>query len=309
MCKIIEFNGHRGNVNTKRIERIRREAEKCEPRHTGGLSTEALIKEYVQNGKSIQKLVRYMIEQYGYMFTDSKNNIIEEVKRDVRYCDIYPEIKNKRFRAPLAVKIRGRWHMVEIFTTYASVKAFRNKMDTIGNYNVSGFSIYLTKFETREMTDLLWNKESEYFWPAIVEKAHDIFFYEGIHDTYTFDKDIEVRVKDEPGFMFCQYKMLELSFPDYVILEGVDNRTNNKHLLMLCIGNELGKYSNYFEEKYRDADVPLFYTRWRNRAGAIDWKTELNSGFRAHTLYRSIEGLREEYREVYKEKYKEESNF
>ena len=27
--------------------------------------------------------------------------------------------------------------------------------------------------------------------------------------------------------MFCQYKMLELSFPDYVILEGVDNRTNN----------------------------------------------------------------------------------
>ena len=63
MCKIIEFNGHRGNVNTKRIEQIRREAEKCEPRHTGGLSTEALIKEYVQNGKSIQKLVRYMIEQ------------------------------------------------------------------------------------------------------------------------------------------------------------------------------------------------------------------------------------------------------
>lgn len=295
MCKIIEFNGNKGNMNTKRIEQIRREAEKCEQRHTGGLSTEALVKEYVQNGKNIQKLVCYMIEQYGYMFTNRENNIIEEVKRDVRYCDIYPEIKNKRFRAPLAVKIRGRWHMVEIFTTYASVKAFRNKMDTIGNYNVSGFSIYLTKFETKEMTDLLWNKEIECFWPAIVEKAHDIFFYEGNNRTYTFDQDITVIVKGESGLMPmpCQYKMLELSFPDYVILEGVDIRTNNKHLLMLCIGNELEKYANCFEEKYRDADVPLFYARWRNGA---DWKTALNSGFMACTLYRSIEGLREEYR-------------
>ena len=68
MCKIIEFNGNRGNKDAKRIEQIRREAEKHEQRHTGGLSTEALVKEYVQNGKSIQKLVRYMIEQYGYMF-------------------------------------------------------------------------------------------------------------------------------------------------------------------------------------------------------------------------------------------------
>ena len=47
MCKIIEFNGHRGNVNTKRIEQIRREAEKCEPRHTGGLSTDMFRMERV----------------------------------------------------------------------------------------------------------------------------------------------------------------------------------------------------------------------------------------------------------------------
>ncbi len=308
MCKIIEFNGNRGNKDAKRIEQIRREAEKHEQRHTGGLSTEALVKEYVQNGKSIQKLVRYMIEQYGYMFNNRKNNIIEEVKRDVRYCDIYPEVKNKRFRAPLAVKIMGRWHMVEIWTTYASIKAFWSKMETIGNYNVSGFYMNLTKLETKEMKELLWNKQIEYFLPAIVEKVHDIFFYEGSCSTRTFDQPTSVTVKGEPGYMFCDYKMLEL-LRGNVILEGVESKTNNKHLLMMCYGDELGKYANYFEEKYRDAGVPLFYTRWRDRDNVMDWKTALRTGRSIHTLYRSIEGLREEYREVYKEEYKEESNF
>jgi hypothetical protein len=284
MCKVINFNEYRGNKDTKKAAGKAGQAKKyVEKRDTGGLSTEALIKEYVQNGKSVLKLILYIIEQYG-CFYDS-DTLFEETKRDVRYCDIYPEIENKRLKAPLAVKIKGEWFAVEVLTNSSSNAAFRKKWEVIGNQNVKGFRVEVLELGQSWMTYWLDRKEQDIWLGTIVEKIHDLYFYN--KRAIPFARMTIVEIDGEDTRIRCIYKMKELSLPDYVILEGTEINTGDKHMLLLHKGNKKKKYTEYYREKYADAGIPLFYAKWRSDR-TKDWKSEMMNGSRV--IYRGLRG-------------------
>ena len=282
MCKVINFNEYRGNKDTKREARkVRRTNKRIEKRNTGRLSAEALIKEYIQNGKSVLKLVLYIIEQYG-CFYDS-DTLFEETKRDMKYCEICPEIENKRLRAPLAVKIKGEWYAVEVITNSSSDAAFKKKWETIGNYNVKGFCVNVSDLGRSEMTYWLDRKEQDFWLETIVEKIHDIYFYNKW--IQPFERMSVVEIYGEDTRIRCTYKMKELSLPDYVILEGTEIDTGDKHMLLLYEGNKKKEYAEYYREKYADAGIPLFYRKWSSNI-TKDWKSEMMNG--SCTVCRSL---------------------
>lgn len=284
MCKVIDFNEYRGNKDTKgEVRKVGQAKGGVKKKNTGGLSTEALIKEYVQNGKSVLKLVLYIIEQYGCFY--NSDTLFKETKRDVRYCDIYPEIENKRLKAPLAVKIKGEWCAVEVITNSSGDAAFKKKWETIGNYNVKGFSVYVSDLGHSEMTYWLDRKEQDIWLGTIVEKIHDFYFYN--KRVVPFERMSIVEINGEDTRIKCIYKMKELSLPDYVILEGTEIETGDKHMLLLHKGNKKKKYAEYYREKYADAGIPLFYARWRSGI-TNDWKSEMMNGSRV--IYRSLRG-------------------
>lgn len=283
MCKVVNFNEYRGNKETKKaVGRVRQVKRDVEKKSTGGLSTESLIKEYVKNGRSTLKLVLYIIEQYG-CFSDS-DTLFEETKRDVRYCDICPEIENKRLKAPLAVKIKGEWYAVEVLTNNSSNAAFKKKWETIGNYNVKGFRVDVLELGRSDMTYWLDMKENDALLDTIVEKIHDNYFY--YKEAIPFERRSIVEIKGENTRIVCTYKMKELSLPHYVILEGTETDTGDKHMLLLCKGNKKRKYAEYYCEKYAEAGIPLFYAKWYSY-GAEDWKSEVMGGPNV-ILYRSL---------------------
>lgn len=284
MCKVINFNEYRGNKDTKKsVKKVEQVKKYVEKRDTGGLSTEALIKEYVQNGKSVLKLVLYIIEQYGCFY--NSDTLFEETKRDVRYCDICPEIENKRLKAPLAVKIKGEWYAVEVLTNSSSDAAFRKKWEVIGNHNVKGFRVEVLALGQSGMTYWLDRKEQDIWLGTIVEQIHDLYFYN--KRAVPFERMSIVEINGEDTRIRCIYKMKELSLPDYVILEGTETDTGDKHMLLLHKGNKKKKYAEYYCEKYADAGIPLFYARWRSGI-TNDWKSEMMNGSRV--IYRSLRG-------------------
>lgn len=284
MCKVINFNEHRGNKDAKgEAGKVRQVKKGVEKKNTGRLSTEALTKEYVQNGKSVLKLVLYIIEQYGCFY--NSDTLFEETKRDVRYCEICPEIENKRLKAPIAVKIKGEWHAVEVITNSSSDAAFKKKWETIGNYNVKGFCVDVSDLGRSEMTYWLDRKEQDVWLGTIVEKVHDLYFYNKW--ILSFERISIVEINGEDTRIRCIYKMKELSLPDYVILEGTEIDTGDKHMLLLYKGNKKKKYAEYYCEKYADAGIPLFYAKWRSNM-TKDWKSEMMNGSRV--IYRSLRG-------------------
>lgn len=281
MCKVINFNEYRGNKNTRKV--IKRDGGSIEKRNTGGLSTEALIKEYVQNGKSVLKLVLFIIEQYGCFY--NSDTLFEETKRDVRYCDIYPEIENKRLKMPLAVKIKGKWHAVEVITNSSSNAAFKKKWEVIGNYNVKGFCVDVSDLGRSGMTYWLDRKEHDIWLGTIVEKIHDLYFYNKW--ILFFERMSIVEINGEDTRIKCIYEMKELSLPDYVILEGTEIDTGDKHMLLLHKGDKKKKYAEYYREKYANTGIPLFYARWCPSM-VKDWKSVMMDS--SCVIYRSLRG-------------------
>lgn len=282
MCKVINFIEYKGNKDIKKtVKQVGQAKNSIRKKDTGGLSPEALVREFVQNGKSVLKTVLYIIEQYG-RFYDS-DPLFEEVKRDMKYCEICPEIENKRLKAPLGVKIKGEWHAVEVITNSSSNSAYKKKWETIGNYNVRGFCVYVQDLGYSGMTYWLDRKEQDIWLKDIVEKIHSIYFYN--RWVCPFECRSSVEVNGEGGCIYCHYKMKELSLPEYVILEGTEEGTGSRHMLLLYKGDEPKEYAAYYREKYAEEGIPLFYSKWY--AGRTkDWKTEMMNGSRV--IYKSL---------------------
>lgn len=284
MCKVISFNEYRGTKDTKgEVGKVRQAKRGAEKKDTGGLSTEALIKEFVQSGRSVLKLVLYIIGQYGCI--GENGSPFEEVKRDVKYCEICPGIENKRMKAPLAVRIGGEWHAVEVVTNSSSNTAFWRKWETIGDYNIKGFRIDVSGLNRGDMKYLLETKEQDCFLKEIVENIH--FFY--LHsDVFRFERMSYVEISGEDARITCMYKMKEL-FTGFVILEGTEVDTGAKHMVLLCKGSRKKEYAEYYLEEYADAGIPLFYVN--SRYGITEnWKSDMMSN-NIRTIYRSLEEI------------------
>lgn len=274
MCKVVDFNEYRGNKDTKKNGEVKKRAKKDGKITTDGLSTDALIKEFKQNGRSVFKLVLYIIEQYrcipGY------NMFFEEIKRDMKYNEICPEITNKRLKAPLGVKIKGEWYALEVVTDSSGASALRRKWETIGNYNVRGFCFEEIDLSYRDMKRRLEWKDMDYYEKLkdIVEAVHR--YCSGGNFVYFFECRTSIKINGEENERYCTYKMLELSLPDYAILEGTEIKTGDKHLVLLYKykGREPEKYAEYYRKKYENTGLPLLYKKWYGtRSGT--WKSEM----------------------------------
>lgn len=87
---------------------------------------------------------------------------------------MYPEVGNRRYKAPLWVKVKGEWYFVELYNDSAKEKAFDKKWIEIGNYNVKGFLISSCDFKMAELKRMwekldivgLANKLNDYFYDA-----------------------------------------------------------------------------------------------------------------------------------------------
>ena len=284
MCKVINFNEYRGNKDVKVEARKAGQTKKSvKKKNAGGLSTESLIKEFVENGRSVLKLALYIIEQYGRI--GENGSPFKEVKRDMKYCEISPEIENKRLKAPLAVKISGEWHAVEVITNSSSYTAFWRKWETIGDYNIKGFCIDMSDLNRGDMKYLLGTKEQDCFLKEIVENIHRIYSYSHV---FHFERKSFVEISGENTRITCIYKMKEL-FTGFVILEGTDVDTGAEHMVLLCKGNRKKEYAEYYLEKYADAGIPLFYVN--SRSGLTrNWKSDMMSN-NSLTIYKSLEEI------------------
>lgn len=282
MCKVINLNDYRGNKKVKEI--VKEDGGSIEKRNTGRLSTESLIKEFIENGRSVLKLVLYIIEQYGYI---GENGFpFEEVKRDMKYCEICSEIDNKRLKAPLAVKINGEWYAVEVATNSSSYAAFWRKWETIGDYNMKGFFIDVSDMNRGDMKYFLSEKYRDFCLKEIVDNIHR--FYLNGKSVFPFERKSYVEIGGENTRITCMYKAKEL-FTGFVILEGTDIDTRVRHMVLLCKGNRKKEYAEYYLEKYADAGIPLFYVN--SRYGITrSWKSDMMT-LNSRTIYRSLEEI------------------
>ncbi len=285
MCKVINFNEYRGNKDTKgEAGKAGQTKKSVEKRNTGGLSTESLIKEFVENGRSVLKLVLYIIEQYGRI--DENGSPFKEVKMDVKYCEICPEIGNKRLKAPLAVKISGEWHAVEVITNSSGYAAFWRKWETIGDYNMKGFCIDVSGINRGDMKYFLSEKDRDFCLKEIVENVHH--FYLNGKSVFHFERESIVEIDGEDTRITCIYRMKEL-FSGFAILEGTEADTGTRHMVLLCKGSRKREYAEYYLEEYADAGIPLFYVN-SHYGITKNWKSDMMS-YNIRTIYRSLEEI------------------
>lgn len=142
MCAIINFNEYRGNKEVQERKKITKRVVADRKLRVQELVTMEWFREYIREGWSISKMLLHIIEQYGYIRSkDGKKYVFDEIRRDARYHEMYPEVENKRCKAPLWVKVSGEWYFVELYNDSTKQKAFDNKWIEIGNCNVKGFLI------------------------------------------------------------------------------------------------------------------------------------------------------------------------
>lgn len=229
MCKMINFNEYRGNKVAKERKQIAQRTLTDRKLRVQELVTADWIKEYMQKGWGLSKLVFRIIEQYGYIrCRDGKKYVFEETRRDVRYHEMYPEIENKRLKAPLWVKVSGEWYFVEMCTDTATQEAYMNKKAELGNYDVKGFYVDLYGIKTQELKRMLAVNDVA----GAVGKINN-FYYDNkwIEKTSTICKT-SVTFGSEKNCRDCTYKILEQTY-HYAILEGTELETGNKHLVLL----------------------------------------------------------------------------
>lgn len=287
MCTVVNFNEYRGNKNVKKSEETKKSVKKGE-KLISGLSTDALIKEFKQNGRSVFKLVLYIIEQYKCILGCS-DMVFEEVKRDMKYSEICPEIENKRLKASLGVKMKGEWYALEVVTSHSAARAMERKWETIGNYNVKGFCLDKIELSYKDMQCLMIWKDTEHYdgLKAIVEEVRDCCSRGNYFLSFECRKSIII--DDEEDERHCIYKMLELSLPDYAILEGTEIETGDKHLLLFYKYKEREpqKYAEYYRDKYSWRGIPLLYAGWHS--DSPDWKSAIEHNSMRYTSFKKYE--------------------
>lgn len=144
MCKIIDFGEYKGLKTAKQVNPAGRIQKAVGDIDTYRFVSKDRFEEFLKNGWGVSKLIAHVIEQYGYIQCRAgKKYVFEEVKRDVKYYEMYPEIKEKHYKAPLWVKVNGEWCFVEYYTDSASEQNLESKWVQVGNYNVKGFFVNL----------------------------------------------------------------------------------------------------------------------------------------------------------------------
>ena len=173
MCKVINFNEYRGNKKTQERKQITKKTVTDRKLRVQELVTKEWLGEYMQKGWGLSKLVFRIIEQYGYIrCRDGKKYVFEEIRRDVKYHEMYPEVENKRLKAPLWVKVSGEWYFVELCTDTASGNAFINKLAELGNYGVKGFRVDLYGLKTQELKRMLESNDLK----EAIGKINDFYY-------------------------------------------------------------------------------------------------------------------------------------
>ncbi len=269
MCKIINFNEYRRFKTTKRVNPVGKTPKECGKNKPCKFVTAEWMKEYLQKGWSVSKLIAHIIEQYGYICCGRgrKKYVFEEVKRDVKYYEMYPEIEEKHFKAPLWVKVNGEWYFVEVYADSASLEAFQNKWREVGNYDVKGFVVDLYGLNKRKIKQMLEENDV-----AGAVKEICSIYEEGIHDVMG-DSECKASVSfgSETAKRDCTYNLVELKPYRYAIVEGTELKDGSKHMVLLYDTVEAKESAEYFREKYKNAGMPLMYGRWLTLAG--DWKS------------------------------------
>ena len=258
MCEIINFNEYKRFKGARRDVQTEKRIEECRKLNVQELLTKEWAEEYMHSNWGLSKLVFHIIEQYGYLrCTDKKRYVFEDIKRDAKYYEMYPEVENKRLKAPLWVKVSGEWYFVEMYTDTASFETFRNKMAALGNYGIKGFCVDLYGLKTQEIKRLL--KYCELV--ELVKKINDIYFEHSKVEKTSSECRTSVKFIGEKTKRDCTYKMLEETCY-YAILEGTELESGNKHFVLLYKECEPKEYAKHFKEQYGKTGIPLLYAKW-----------------------------------------------
>ena len=267
MCKMINFNEYRGNKAAQERKLIAQRTLTDRKLRVQELVTADWIKEYMQKGWGLSKLVFRIIEQYGYIrCRDGKKYVFEEIRRDARYHEMYPEVENKRLKAPLWVKCSGEWYFVELCTDTASQKAYLNKKAELGNYDVKGFCVDLYGLKTQELKRMLESNDLA----GAIGKINDFYYDNKWIEQTSSTCRTSVTFGSEKNRRDCTYKMLEQTY-HYAILEGTEVETGDKHLVLLYDEHEPKEYAKYFKAKYGETGIPRLYAKWNKRLDDNWW--------------------------------------
>lgn len=258
MCKVINFNEYRGNKKVQERKKIVKEVVTDRKLRVQELMDTDWIKEYMQKGWGLSKLVFRIIEKYGYIrCRDGKKYVFEEIKRDTRYHEMYPEIENKRLKAPLWVKVGGEWYFVEMYTDSAGQEAFINKMAELGNYGVKGFCVDLYGLKTQELKRMLAVNDLT----GAIGKINDAYYDNRWIEQTSSVCRTSVTFGSEKNRRDCTYKVLEQTY-HYAILEGEEVETGSKHLVLLYDEYEPKEYAKHYKDKYGKTGIPRLYAKW-----------------------------------------------
>ena len=275
MCAIINFNEYRfkttkkGEFNpagkTGLMDRKTNVSRKCTIR---SLVSEEWIKEYINNGWGLMRLIYHIIEQYGYICCrDGKKYVFEDIKKDTKYYKMYPQIENKRLKAPLWVKVSGEWYFIEVITDTVSWRAYMDKFAELGNYDVKGFVISMDSVKT-QVLKMLMDKNDLVNAAGMISDCYERAIKE-IHDTSGCKASVSFGC--EKTVRKCAYRMLELGLHEYVILEGTELETGKKHLVLLCGNEKAEEHDKYYKLQYKNTGIPLLYGKWNPQKQ--NWKT------------------------------------
>lgn len=259
MCKIINLGEYKRFKAAKRTNMVRKSSEGCDSSRKRDLVTEEWAEEYMQKGRGLSKLIFHIIEQYGYISCRyDRKYVFEDVKRDVTYHEMYPEIEEKRFKAPLWVKVDGEWYFVEAYTDCASENALNDKWTEVGNHDVKGFFVDLYGLNRRKLKRMLEENDV-----AGAVKEISSRYEEGFHSVMGAGEcRASVSIGGEKIQREYTYKLLELDLYEYAVLEGTEQETGNRHLVLLPGTRKPKEHADYFRKKYGAAGLPLLYGKW-----------------------------------------------
>lgn len=260
MCKIINFREYRGFKVSKQVNSAGRTRKANGSIKTCKFVSKEWLEEFLKNGGGASKLIAHVIEQYGGIRCreDRTEYVFEEVKRDVKYHEMCPEIENKRLKAPLWVKVNGEWFFVEIYTDSASLEAFKDKWTEIGNYDVKGFLVDLYGINKQKIKRML--EENDF--AGAVKRICDCY-EEGFHAVRGISEcRASVSFGGEKNQRDCTYKLVELDLYEYAVPEGTEAETGDKHLVLLAGTRNPKEYAEQFRKNYENAGMPLLYGKW-----------------------------------------------
>lgn len=260
MCKTINFSEYGRTKATGRTKQLRKRTAEKRKIEGQELVTAKWLEEYRRNGWGLSKLIAHIIEQYGYICCEGgKKYAFEDAKRDVKYYEMCPEIKEKHFKAPLWVKVNGEWYFVEVYTDYTSQCTVNAKWTEVGNHNVKGFFVDLYGLNKRKIKGMLERNDVM----GVVKEICS--YYEERRHSVMGDTECKALVAfgGEKSQRECIYKLVEFDLYEYAVLEGTEVETGNKHLVLLAGTRKPKEYAEHFRKKYRDAGIPLLYGKWK----------------------------------------------